>query len=122
MANYSVHVSTVKRSSGQNAIASAAYNSRSKLSLNATDKDTNITVQLAWDYSKKGGLAYSQIHAPENAPEWVHDRQQLWNKAEQAENRCDAGIVKLTNDEYKKALILNFRQQEDLEQLHSKFP
>lgn len=32
------------------------------------------------------------------------------------------GIVKLTNDEYKKALILNFRQQEDLEQLHSKFP
>ena len=63
MANYSVHVSTVKRSSGQNAIASAAYNSRSKLSLNATDKDTNITVQLAWDYSKKDGLAYSQIHA-----------------------------------------------------------
>ena len=32
------------------------------------------------------------------------------------------GIVKLTNDEYKKALILNFRQQEALERLHSKFP
>ena len=90
MANFSVHVSTVKRSSGQNAIASAAYNSRSKLSLNATDKDTNITVQLAWDYSKKDGLAYSQIHAPENAPEWVHDREKLWNKAEQAENRCNS--------------------------------
>ena len=51
MANYSVHVSTVKRSSGQNAIASAAYNSRSNLTLNVTDKVTNITVQFAWDYS-----------------------------------------------------------------------
>ncbi|MDP5083613.1 MAG: MobA/MobL family protein, partial [Rickettsiaceae bacterium] len=90
MANYSVHVSTVKRSVGHNAIASAAYNSRSELSLNITDKETNITVQLSWDYSKKAGLAHSEIHAPDHAPEWVYDRETLWNKAEKAENRCDA--------------------------------
>jgi len=90
MANYSVHVSTVKRSVGQNAIASAAYNSRSELSLNITDKETNITVQLSWDYSKKAGLAHSEIHAPDHAPEWVYDRETLWNKAEKAENRCDS--------------------------------
>ena len=56
MAHLSAQVNTVRRSVGQNAIASAAYISRSKLSLNATDKDTNITVQLAWDYSKKDGF------------------------------------------------------------------
>ena len=90
MASLSAQVSTVRRSVGQNAIASAAYNSRSKLSLDATDKETNITVQLAWDYSTKGGLAFSKIYAPDHAPEWVYDRETLWNKSEKAENRCDA--------------------------------
>lgn len=93
MAHLSAQVNTVRRSVGQNAIASAAYISRSKLSLNATDKDTNITVQLAWDYSKKDGLAYSKIHAPEHAPDWVFDREKLWNRAELVENRCDATIA-----------------------------
>ena len=90
MSFLSAQVSTVKRSAGQNAIASAAYNSRSKLSLTVTDKETNISVNLDWDYSKKEGLAHSKIYAPEHAPDWVFDREVLWNKAEQAENRCDA--------------------------------
>lgn len=90
MAHYSVHVGTVKRSSGQNAIESAAYISRSKLTLHQVDKEYNIPVSFSYDYSKKGGLAFSKIYLPENAPEWAGDREQLWNKAELAENRCDA--------------------------------
>jgi len=90
MSFLSAQVSTVKRSVGQNAIASAAYNSRSKLSLIVTDKETNISVNLDWDYSKKEGLTHSKIYAPEHAPDWVFDREVLWNKAEHAENRCDA--------------------------------
>lgn len=90
MAHLSAQVSTVQRSKGQNAIASAAYNSRSKLPLTTIEKETNISAQFIWDYSHKGGLAYSKIHAPDHAPAWVYDRELLWNKAEQAENRCDA--------------------------------
>ena len=89
MAHYSVHVSTVKRSHGQNAIASAAYNARDKLELNVFDKQTGISSSILFDYSSKGGLAYSRIFAPEDVPEWVYDREKLWNKCEQAENRCD---------------------------------
>ncbi len=46
MSLLSVQVSTVKRSLWQNSIASAAYNSRSKLSLIVAEKDTNISVNL----------------------------------------------------------------------------
>jgi nucleoside-triphosphatase THEP1 len=90
MAHYSTHVSTVKRSHGQNAIASAAYNARDKLELNVFDKQTGISSSILFDYSSKGGLAYSRIFAPEDAPEWVYDREKLWNKCEQAEYKCNA--------------------------------
>lgn len=46
-------VSNVSRGSGNSAIKAAAYRSCSQLTLNATDADTNITVGLTWDYSKK---------------------------------------------------------------------
>jgi nucleoside-triphosphatase THEP1 len=111
MAHYSVHVSTVRRSVGQNAVATAAYISRSKLTLYATDKETNITAPLTWDYSKKGGLVFSKIYAPENAPDWVLDRQQLWNKAEQAENRCDAE----TANKIMVALPIEFSHEQNVE-------
>lgn len=90
MAHYSVHVSTVKRSLGQNAVASATYIARAKLELTVFDKATGITTIAVYDYSSKGGLAYSKIYAPDHAPEWVYDREKLWNKCEQAENRCTA--------------------------------
>ena len=92
MAHFSVHVGTVRRGVGQNAIASAAYISRSKLSLTMTDKETNISVKLDWDYSKKEGLAHSKIYAPEHAPEWVLNQEVLWNAVEKGENRCDAEV------------------------------
>jgi len=56
MAHYSTHVSTVKRSHGQNAIASAAYNARDKLELSVFDKQTGISSSILFDYSNKGGL------------------------------------------------------------------
>jgi Ti-type conjugative transfer relaxase TraA len=93
MAHYSVHVGTVRRSIGQNAVASAAYIARAKLELTVFDKATGITNTLIFDYSSKGGLAYSKIYAPDHAPEWVYDREKLWNKCEQAENRCDANTA-----------------------------
>jgi len=110
MALYSSHTSVVKRSSGQNAIASAAYNSRSKLTLYVTDKETNITVPLVWDYSKMGGLAFSKIYAPDHAPEWVYDRETLWNKCESAENRCNSQPAR----KIRKALPAEFTKEQNI--------
>ncbi len=110
MALYSSHTSVIKRSIGQNAISCAAYNSRSKLTLYVTDKETNITVSFAWDYSKKGGLAFSKIYAQEDAPEWVYDREKLWNKAETSENRCDARPAR----KIRKALPIEFTEEQNI--------
>ena len=90
MAIYSLHVSMVQRSRGQNAVQSAAYNSRSKLTLNVHDKTTGLANQFTFDYSKKGGLAYSKIYAPDGSPDWVYDREELWNKAEACEVRANS--------------------------------
>ena len=89
MALFSSHTSMVQRSKGQNAIAAAAYNSRSKLTLWKREEHGNEFAEIAWDYSSKEGLSYSKIHAPTSAPKWVHDRQLLWNAAEAAEVRID---------------------------------
>lgn len=90
MALYSVHIGEVQRSKGQNAVASAAYNSRSKLSYSFTSKENNIPGEITWNYSDKEGLAYSKIIAPSDAPDWVYDREELWNRAEEAELRIDS--------------------------------
>lgn len=90
MAIFSSHTSVVQRSKGQNAIATSAYNSRSKLTYYFTDKKYNTQGEITWNYSDKEGLAYSKIIAPDNAPDWVFDREKLWNRAEEVEKRADA--------------------------------
>lgn len=103
MAIYHLHAKVIKRSAGQSAVASSAYRSGGKM----IDERTGIYC----DYSRKKGIAHTQIIAPKNAPSWVHDRQTLWNKVEQAENRKDAQLareieialpVELSLDEQKK--------------------
>jgi len=104
-------VSNVSRGSGNSAIKAAAYRGCSQLTLNATDIDTNITVGLIWDYSKKGGLMYSQIHAPEDAPEWVYDRQSLWQRVEDVETKSNARLA----GEYTIALPKEFTAEQNIE-------
>lgn len=90
MAIYSAHVSEVQRSKGQNAVAASAYNARAKLELELLDKRSGVVTKITYDYSAKEGIAYSKITAPDHAPDWVYDRQTLWNKAEQVEYKCNA--------------------------------
>ena len=103
-------VSNVSRGGGGSAIKAAAYRSCSSLSLYATDKETNITVPLVWTYSNKTGLVYSQIHAPENAPEWVYDRQSLWQRVEDAETKQNARLA----GEYTMALPKEFSVEQNI--------
>jgi Ti-type conjugative transfer relaxase TraA len=76
----------VKRSDGRNAVAAAAYRAGIALYEEATGK--------THDYSKKMGVEHSEILAPDHAPEWVFDRQKLWNMVEAAENRRDSQVAR----------------------------
>ena len=42
---------------------------------------------VVWDFTAKRGVLHSEIIAPEDAPEWVQDRAELWNAAERAEDK-----------------------------------
>ena len=85
MAIYHNSVSVIKRSAGRSAVAAAAYRSGEKL----TDERTGII----HDYTRKSGVDKSIILTPINA-DWITDRQQLWNRVEAVERRCDARLAK----------------------------
>lgn len=87
MAIYHLHASVVHRNLGYSAVAASAY---------AAGKDVyNERAEKMEAYGRKGGVYHTQIIAPDHAPEWVYDRQQLWNRAEQAEKRIDAQTARV---------------------------
>ena len=73
------HAKQVQRSSGRSSVAAAAYRSASQLE----DERTG----LIHDYTHKGGVEFTRIYAPNNAPTWARDRGALWNAVEAKENR-----------------------------------
>lgn len=46
------------------------------------------------DYSKKGGVQFTQIYLPDNAPTNFYNRQILWNAVELAEKRKDSQLCR----------------------------
>lgn len=72
MALASCHVGIVSHRSGRSAIAAAAYRAADKLQ-NAYDGRT-------FDYTRKQGVICSGILAPDHAPDWVYDREVVWNR------------------------------------------
>jgi hypothetical protein len=56
---------------GRSAVACAAYRSGERLMDERYDK-----IQ---DYSRKDDIVHEEILLPENAPEWMADREKLWN-------------------------------------------
>lgn len=79
MAIYHCTTKTVNRSSGRTAVASMAYRAGEKL----TDERTGLT----HDFTRKEGVAYTEIIS--NLDTQI-DRAELWNLAEKTENRKDA--------------------------------
>jgi hypothetical protein len=82
MAIYHLSATAVQRSKGHSAVAGAAYRSGSTLH--------EVMTNQTHDYQRKRGIVRSEIMAPDNAPDWTHDREELWNRAELAEKRRDA--------------------------------
>ena len=89
MAIYHLSASIVKRSAGRSVTAAAAYRAGSEI------KD--ITTGLVHDYTHKKGVDYSVILSPINSSlgnEWLTNRQELWNKVEEAEKQKNAQLAR----------------------------
>nr|WP_268842147.1 MobQ family relaxase [Pseudoflavonifractor phocaeensis] len=74
---YHFHVTQIKRSAGQSAVAAAAYRSGEKLHSEYYGEDS--------DYTCKGGVICSEILLPPQAPPSFSDRETLWNAVEKVE-------------------------------------
>ena len=85
MALFHFHVTQVKRSTGQSAVASAAYRAGEKL--------YNEYYGEFSDYTRKGGVVCSEILLPPRAPAEYQDRQTLWNAVERAEHGKKAQLA-----------------------------
>ncbi len=112
MAIYHLSVKFIKRSSGRSATAAAAYRAAEKVH----DYKTDIT----HDYRKKRSVFGAEILAPDNSPEWVYEREKLWNEVEKVEKRCDAQVAREIdvalpvelNREQKKELVRDFVKEQ----------
>jgi len=85
MALYHFHVGQIKRSRGHTAVAAAAYRSGEKLYCDYYGE--------THDYTKKGGVIFSEILLPPQAPEAYQDRQTLWNAVEFVEKHPKAQLA-----------------------------
>ena len=108
MAIYRCEFKIISRGSGHRACAAAAYRAGEKI----MDERYGAT----HDYTRKTGVAASFILAPENAPDWMSNRAELWNAVEAVERRKDAQLCRevllslpheLTDDQ-REALVRQF--------------
>ena len=86
MAIYHFSVKTISRSNGRSAVACAAYRSGEKLVCNFYGKEQ--------DYTKKTGVEFTEIYAPDNTNTTLLNRQTLWNEVEKVERRKDALLAR----------------------------
>jgi len=86
MAIYHFTAKVISRSKGRSAVAAAAYRSASEIH--------DFRQDLNFDYSGKPDVIHSEVLAPEGAPEWVHNRELLWNAVEEGEKRRDAQVAR----------------------------
>lgn len=85
MALFHFHVTQVKRSAGQSAVAAAAYRAGERL---FSEYYGEVS-----DFTNKGGVVCSEILLPVRAPPEYRDRATLWNAVEQAERGKKAQLA-----------------------------
>ncbi|MDD6245985.1 MAG: MobQ family relaxase [Firmicutes bacterium] len=85
MALFHFHVTQIKRSAGQSAVAAAAYRAGEKL-------HSEYYGEIS-DYTRKGGVICSEILLPSHAPPEYADRETLWNAVEKAERGKKAQLA-----------------------------
>jgi hypothetical protein len=103
MAIYHCHCKIISRGQGRSAVGAAAYRSGEKL--------YNEYDGIEHDYTKKCGVAYSEIMLCENAPKEYQDRQTLWNAVEKIEKGSKAQLAR----EYEVALPVELSREEQIQ-------
>lgn len=86
VAIYHLSVKTISRSAGRTATAAAAY--RAGVAI------TDLRTGEVHDYTRKRGIASTDLVLPAGAPDWASDRAALWNAAEQAETRKNSTVAR----------------------------
>jgi len=86
VAIYHLSAKVIGRSSGRSSVAAAAYRSGERL----VDERTG----LVHDYTKRRDYIETWIQAPEHAPAWAGEREELWNRVELSEGRRDAQLCR----------------------------
>lgn len=76
----------ISRSQGRSATAASAYRVAERIE----DRRTGLT----FDYAARGGVDYTEILAPDHAPDWVRDRSELWNRVEESETRKNSQVAR----------------------------
>jgi hypothetical protein len=89
MAIYHLSAQIISRSDGKSVVAAAAYRSGSKL------KDEYLGE--TFDYTHKVGVDSTIILAPDSTPDWVYNRERLWNIVEAVERRKDSQLAREFN-------------------------
>ena len=111
MAAYHFSVGHISRGGGSSAVGSAAYRAGEAL--------TSEYYGEKYDYTRKGGIVFSEILLPSHAPPEYADRETLWNAVEKAERRKDAQLaysfdIALQNEftmEENKAIVKEYLQE-----------
>ena len=86
MAIYHLRASMISRSAGRSATGAAAYRAGELIHDERTGLD--------FDYRARSGVTHVEILAPAHAPDWVHDRSELWNRVEAAETRKNSQLAR----------------------------
>ncbi len=88
MAIYHLSAQVIGRSSGRSSVSAAAYRAGEEL----RDERTGLT----HDYTRRRDID-SWIQAPEGAPSWVYDREDLWNRVEAREPQKNSQLAREIN-------------------------
>ena len=86
MSLFHFHVTQIKRSAGQSAVACAAYRAGEKL---RSEYYGEVS-----DYTRKGGVVESGIMLPEYVPQNLSNRETLWNAVQEKENRANSQVAR----------------------------
>jgi len=103
LAIFHCQIKIISRGKGKTATAAAAYRSGTKI----VDDEFRKT----HDYTRKGGVAFSEILLCVNAPSKYSDRQILWNEVQKIEKQKNAQLCR----EVEVALPIEFSRNEQIE-------
>lgn len=98
-----LHINAICRSNERSAVGASAYRSGSAVTQRSAvacaayrsgEKINDDRYEKTHDFTKKHNVLHAEIITPEGAPDWMKDREKLWNGVEAGEKRKDAQLAK----------------------------